>query len=596
MVTKEEIEKLINSTDMFALVSPYVKLIKSGSGYKGICPFHSEKTPSFSVSQEKHLAHCFSCGKGGNPIQFLMDIKHLNFIEAVKELAKINHMYLQIDDVKDPKSQEKEKYYALNDLANKLFTRNLLSTNEGQKAIKYLNERGLDIETIKEFSLGLAPRDGKMLYNLLKESNYLELDMVSCGLVKNNDNNYYDFFTNRIMFPIKDIRGNIIGFSGRTYKEDSNQAKYMNTYESLVFKKNLVLYNLDLAIDSITLNDRIILHEGYMDVIASYRSGLKEVVCSMGTSLTSGQINLIGKYTKNVIICYDSDNAGIKASFRAGELFLKSGFNVNLVKLDKTKDSDEYVKKYGLEAYKSYFLSHIISFIDYVYNEVTTNININDISSIENAKNNLFKYLKLYKSNLIWEKYLTNFAKFLNISLDSIKADFYKNDKIETNIVVNYPKEDKKEIKENNFKYAAIRIFDYAKSSKIKALEIDNYLEKDNRFIGLGPILGQLWQAIISFYQDNFYFDEEKFVLYLQEKNLYNDYYHMISLNEFYAKLNLPYSDSDLNECLESINKEARNIKLNNIQQSISMKIDEKLAKELTIKKFKLRQKCEQEK
>lgn len=596
MVTKEEIEKLINSTDMFALVSPYVKLIKSGSGYKGLCPFHSEKTPSFSVSQEKHLAHCFSCGKGGNPIQFLMDIKHLNFIEAVKELAKINHMDLQIDDVKDPKSQEKEKYYALNDLANKLFTRNLLSTNEGQKAIKYLNERGLDIETIKEFSLGLAPRDGKMLYNLLKESNYLELDMVSCGLVKNNDNNYYDFFTNRIMFPIKDIRGNIIGFSGRTYKEDSNQAKYMNTYESLVFKKNLVLYNLDLAIDSITLNDRIILHEGYMDVIASYRSGLKEVVCSMGTSLTSGQINLIGKYTKNVIICYDSDSAGIKASFRAGELFLKSGFNVNLVKLDKTKDSDEYVKKYGLEAYKTYFLNHIISFIDYVYNEVTTNININDISSIENAKNNLFKYLKLYKSNLIWEKYLTNFAKFLNISLDSIKADFYKNDKIETNIVVNYPKEDKKEIKENNFKYAAIRIFDYAKSSKIKALEIDNYLEKDNRFIGLGPILGQLWQAIISFYQDNFYFDEEKFVLYLQEKNLYNDYYHMISLNEFYAKLNLPYSDSDLNECLESINKEARNIKLNNIQQSISMKIDEKLAKELTIKKFKLRQKCEQNK
>ncbi len=593
MVTKEEIEKLINSTDMFALVSPYVKLIKSGSGYKGLCPFHSEKTPSFSVSQEKHLAHCFSCGKGGNPIQFLMDIKHLNFIEAVKELAKINHMDLQIGDVKDPKLQEKEKYYALNDLANKLFTRNLLSTNEGQKAIKYLNDRGLDIETIKEFSLGLAPRDGKMLYNLLKESNYLELDMVSCGLVKNNDNNYYDFFTNRIMFPIKDIRGNIIGFSGRTYKDDLNQAKYMNTYESLVFKKNLVLYNLDLAIDSITLNDRIILHEGYMDVIASYRSGLKEVVCSMGTSLTTGQINLIGKYTKNVIICYDSDSAGIKASFRAGELFLKNGFNVNLVKLDKTKDSDEYVKKYGLEAYKTYFLGHIISFIDYVYNEVTTNININDISSIENAKNNLFKYLKLYKSNLIWEKYLTNFAKFLNISLDSIKADFYKNDKIETNIVLNYPKEDKKEIKENNFKYAAIRIFDYAKSSKMKALEIDNYLEKDNRFIGLGPILGQLWQAIISFYQDNFYFDEEKFVLYLQEKNLYNDYYHMISLNEFYAKLNLPYSDSDLNECLESINKEARNIKLNNIQQSINMKIDEKLAKELTIKKFKLRQKCE---
>ncbi len=592
MVAREDINKLIEATDMYALVSPYVKLIKSGSGYKGLCPFHNEKTPSFSVSQEKHLAHCFSCGKGGNPIQFLMDIKNISFMEAVKELAKINHMELNIDDPNAKIEEERKKYYDLNLLAYNLFTRNLFMTNEGKKALAYLEGRGLDEETIKTFGIGLAPKDGKMLYNLLKESNFLELDMVDVGLVKNVNDNYVDFFVNRIMYPIRNERGKIIGFSGRDYT-GSSEAKYMNTIESPIFKKNLVLYNLDLAIPAISKNNRIILHEGYMDVIATYRSGLHEVVCSMGTALTTGQIKQISRFTKNVILSFDSDSAGIKATYRAAELFIKEGFNVNVLKIDKTKDSDEFVKKYGLKTYYDYFNSHITTFIDYVYNDIINNLNVNDIFNLENSKKNLFKYLNLYHSNIVLEKYLNLFSQKIGVSLNALLNDYNKlNNNLNYEpepIIPNIPKKNKEEI----YLYE-LRIFEYAKISKNKALEIDSKLEKGNNFVGFKPINERLWQELMNYYNIYDEFNEEDFITLLQSKNLYDDYYHMIEDNEKYKeKLDLPYSEIDLEECLNKLVSNSNKNKLNNLQKTIVEQSDLELKKELTIKKFQMRKKYE---
>ena len=595
MVAKEDIEKLIEATDMYALVSPYVTLQKSGSGYKGLCPFHNEKTPSFSVSQEKHLAHCFSCGKGGNPIQFLMDIKHLTFMEAVKELANINHFPLAIDDSQSQLEKEQKKYFAMNDLASELFVRNLFSTNEGQKALDYLHERGLDDETIKTFGLGLAPKDSKMLYNLLKQSGYIELDMVDCGLVKNNNDNYTDFFINRIMYPIKDLKNRILGFSGRTYLNNTSQAKYMNTIESPIFKKNLVIYNLNLALDAITKNNRVILHEGYMDVIATYRSGLQEVVCSMGTQLTSGQIAQIGRYTKNVILCLDSDAAGIKASYRAGELFIKQGFNVSVVKLDKTKDSDEYVKKYGLKEYYDYFTKHIESYVDYIYDDITTKLDTTNINQIEQAKKTLFSSLRLYNSNLVREKYLQKFADLLNISLNSLLEDFRQViPSQETPPVTSNRLQKDQLISPKADTVYEIRLFDYAKISKEQAMKIDNYLEQSNRFIGLNAANQQLWQALMSFYEEYASFDEEKFVLLVKEKNLYEQYFRIIEANEKYKKqLNIPYSDKDLEDCLKRLDVKAAKEKLASIQTSISTQDNLDLQRELTIKKFNMRKNYE---
>lgn len=586
-VAKEEIKKIIEATDMYALVSPYVKLQKSGSGYKGLCPFHNEKTPSFSVSQEKHLAHCFSCGKGGNPIQFLMDIKHISFLEAVKELADFNHIKIDLNSVDTKEELAKLKYYNLNNLAEKLFTRNLFSTNTGQLALDYLKGRGLDEETIKTFGIGLAPKDGNTLYNLLKQSNYLELDMVDASLVKNNGDKYQDFFINRITFPIKDVKGNIVAFSGRDYTNSSN-AKYMNSSETLVFKKNLLLYNLDLAINQITLNDRIILHEGYMDVIASYRAGLKEVVCSMGTSLTDGQIKQITRLTKNVILCYDSDNAGVTATIRAFTLLHKYNLNVSVVKLDKTKDSDEYVKKYGLKTYYEYFNTHIVSFIEYYFNELTNKLDINDIFKIEEVKTELFKYLKMYNSNIITDKYLNLFASKLGVSYSSLINDYDKNiTNITPNEISIKPKEIQKDI---GFKIYEIRLFDYAKSKREIAYQIDDFLEKDNNFLGVSEIYQQLWQTLMNFYSYNEIYNEELFNIILKEKKLYDNYYEMIlASDKFKARLDLEYNQKDLDECLNKIAKKAHKRKLNNLQNSINKQTDENLQKELTLKKFNMR-------
>ncbi len=590
-VAKDLITKIIEATDMHALVSPYVKLQKSGSGFKGLCPFHQEKTPSFSVSQEKHLAKCFSCGKGGSPITFLMEIKHISFIEAVKELADMNNIKVDFADSKNKANLELEKYYAMNELANQLFVRNLTSTKSGKVAYDYLLSRGLDDKTIAEFKIGLAPRDGKMLYNLLKQSQYLEIDMVNLGLVRNVDNDYQDFFVNRITFPICDSRGRIIAFSGRDYTNTS-QAKYMNSIETPVFRKNEVLYNLDLAINHISQKNRIILHEGYMDVIASYRSNLKEVVCSMGTQLTQNQINQIKRLTNNVIIAYDSDDAGIKATLRAGELLIKQGLNVSAVKLDKTKDSDEYVKKYGIDAYYNYFTSHIVSFIDYVFQVLFNNLDINNIIDVERVKGEFFNYLRLYNSNLVSEKYLVLLADKLGVSYNTINLDYGK---VNKNIIPTAPiNRDIKISKEKRINFYEYRIFDYAKSDINIAKEIDSFLEKNNNLVGLNQNILKLWQELINYYENNYYFQEEEFISILKQKNMYEVYYNMIEEAEkFKNSLDIPYSKKDLEDCLNKIASNANLNKLANLQKGIVDNSSDEVKKDLTLRKFELRKKCE---
>ena len=333
MPTQDEINRVIESTDMVDLVSPFVKLTKQGKSYKGLCPFHNEDTPSFVVSQEKHLAHCFGCGKGGNPINFLMQIKQISFNEALNELATKNGIKLT-NVVINKKSQDYTKYYEMMQLAAKFYEKNLTTTKSGLEALEYLHKRGLSDETIKMFKIGLAPNNVDALYKVLKDANYLELDMIDVGLIGHNDKGYYDIFSKRIMFPITDEMGNIIGFSGRIFNNnDPNQPKYVNTKETFLYKKGSVLYHLDLAKQEILRKKRVILHEGQMDVIAATSAGFKEAICSMGTALTEAQALVLKKYSSQAIICYDGDKAGIAASKKAINIFKKVGMTASLVLL-----------------------------------------------------------------------------------------------------------------------------------------------------------------------------------------------------------------------------------------------------------------------
>ena len=274
MATQEEIQKIEDATDIVKLVSNYVKLEKVGKNYKGLCPFHGEDTPSFVVSPEKNVAHCFGCGGGGSPIKFLEQIENIDFLTALEKLAKFNGIPFEAHS--RPKANEQlTKYYKIMQIAVNFYKKNFDSTEEGQKAREYLKARGLDDQTIEDFKIGLSPKPGDTLYQVLKDSNVLELDMSDVGVVDKSNDRYYDLFSNRIMFPIYNEDGNPIGFSARIYNsKDKNNPKYINSRETILYKKANVIFNLQNAKGNIMRNKRIILHEGQMDVIAAYRSGL----------------------------------------------------------------------------------------------------------------------------------------------------------------------------------------------------------------------------------------------------------------------------------------------------------------------------------
>lgn len=583
MISKEDIQKLIEATDMVALVSPYTKLIKSGSGYKALCPFHHEDTPSFNVSQEKHLAYCFGCHKGGDPIKFLMEIKHIDFMEAVRELAKINNMPLALEPVNQVDLQN-EKYYKLNALAQEFYTRNLWTTKSGEEALNYLRKRGLSDDEIKEFKIGLAPKERDILYKVLKDSGFLELDMVDAGLVKASGDGYTDVFTKRIMYPLEDEKSRVLGFSGRIYLPDDKMAKYMNTTDTPVFKKNMVIYNLNRALGTIKDKNRVIVHEGFMDVIATYRAGLKEVVCSMGTQLTQNQIRVLRRYTKNVILAFDSDKAGILATYRAKDMFEAEGFSVKVFEIKNAKDSDEYVFKYGKDKYVEFFNNNLLDALDYTYNTLIKGINLQDNDKVESVKEQIFILLKKKQSAIIADKYLKRLASDLNISLDVLYRDYnYSRYAIPTPSI-------KRKEKKPAVVVASlfeVRLFEYAKASKEYAMYLDSLFTQENLLVGFDELNQRIWYALMDHYQHYNDFSEEKFIEDLKVQNLYDKYHDNIQILN---KLPLPYNKEEREECLERLKMVAKTRQSEIIQNNIK-NAEPKLGFELLNRKYDLRKK-----
>ncbi len=575
MASKLDIERIIESTDIVQLVSEFVPLQKSGANFKGLCPFHNEKTPSFTVSPDKKIAHCFSCKKGGNAIQFLMDIKNITFNQAINELAKRNSINLE-EYIEDKKTPQYTKYYEITKISKQFYQRNLHQTESGQIALEYLHKRGLDDETIKMFGIGLASNKMDVLYKVLKDLNYLELDMMDLGLIRKGDNGYYDLFTKRIMFPICDEEGNVVAYSGRIFNnDDKNQAKYINSPETFLYKKGLILYNLNMAKQAILKNKRVILHEGQMDVIASVKSGLSEAVCTLGTALTDAQTKLLKKYTNDVIICYDGDNAGISASIKAIEMFNKYQINVKLVLLPDKLDPDDYVKKYGNEAYLKYFNDNIIDSMEYRYLIALKDKNLKDNNVVEEIKNEIFSSINSLKSNTIKEVYLNKLANDLKVSFAALNNDYnyhYKRVRV-SNYVENSFEVEKnqnyyyEEVKTSEYNYILheLRIFDYAKITKEKAIYIDSKgiidaLSDDNQ---------KIWFKLIENYYDKYQvFDNARFlnVLNEQERNIYIE---NIKVQQNIKHIQVEYTDADLEEVLKALLKNKDKKSLDSLSNAI---------------------------
>ena len=348
-VPESKIEEIRSSASIVDVISGYVQLRKRGRNYIGLCPFHSEKTPSFTVSEDKQIFHCFGCHAGGNVFKFLMDYEKISFIEAVQELAGQLGINIEYESTPgDEKQSEQEVFYDINTEAAKYFYNNLHNSDEGGIARKYLQERKIKSQTIKTFGLGYALRGWENFLNFVKE-NKLDIDkVVELGiLIKSDDGRYHDRFAGRLIYPIFSPNGRVVAFAGRILDEREKAAKYLNSPESSVYIKGRILYGLSFAKDEIRKLDKAILVEGYMDLISLFQAGIKNVVAVSGTALTEEQVQLLSRYTKNVVLLFDADAAGIKASKRSIELLLKKDIEVKIATLPAGEDPDSYVNKYG---------------------------------------------------------------------------------------------------------------------------------------------------------------------------------------------------------------------------------------------------------
>ncbi|MDX9872366.1 MAG: DNA primase [Clostridia bacterium] len=350
-IPEEFINDLRHRVDIVSVIGEYVLLKKQGRNYSGLCPFHAEKTPSFTVSPDKQFYHCFGCGKGGNVFSFLMEKNGLSFPETVEFLAKRAGLALPVADVSPERARReslKKRYYHINEITAKYYQQSLLSPS-GREALKYLQGRGLENKVIEKFMLGYASSEWDDLSKYLAAGGVREEEMLALGLaVKAKNGNLVDRFRSRIMFPIMDESGRFIAFGGRiTDNTDKTQAKYLNSPETALFSKGRNLYGLHLARAGIREQDRVILMEGYMDVITAVQHGLSNVVGTLGTALTVEQARLLMRYTYNTHICFDADAAGQKAALRGLDLLQEQGCNVSVITIPEAKDPDEFIRKEG---------------------------------------------------------------------------------------------------------------------------------------------------------------------------------------------------------------------------------------------------------
>ncbi len=401
--SREMIKKIKSENSIRNVVSQYVTLMSKGNHLVGLCPFHNEKTPSFTVYPEKGSFYCFGCGAGGDVITFIQHIENLNYIDAVKLLAERSGVNIIEDNGDNYYEKLKNKILDINKETAR-FYRNYLKSANGKWALEYLLGRGLTTQTIEEFGLGCAPKDWNKLISYLKNKGYTEFEIAKADLVAKSQKTgrYYDRFRNRIIFPIKDVRGNVIAFSSRRNPEEKDSAKYMNSSDTFAYKKRYNLFGINLAKNH--CDDFMILVEGNMDVISLHQAGFKNAVAPLGTSLTEEQTKLITKYTKEVFLLFDADSAGQKAITRATKLFETTGISVRVVVIHDAKDPDEFIRNNGPDAFKS-LIDTAVGAIEYKLLCAEKEIEINSDTS------------KL--------KYLSRAAEIIASSDDVLERDIY---------------------------------------------------------------------------------------------------------------------------------------------------------------------------
>lgn len=558
-ISNEEITEIRKKADIVEVIGSYINLAPQGKNYFGICPFHNDHSPSLSVSREKQIYKCFTCLASGNVFTFVQNYENISFIEAVKKVAdKINYKL----DIKDKIVNKNSKYYELMDLSNKIFVNNL-NSNLGLKAKEYLiNERHLSEEAIKEFNIGLALNDNN-LNKLLSSKGYSDKDIIEMSLANKTDNGLLDMFRNRITFPICNHEGKIIAYSARIYQNEDT-SKYINSKESVIFKKGYTFYNYDKCRLEALKSKSVILVEGQMDAIRVYTSGFKNVIASMGTAITSNHISLLKKFNAKVILMMDNDNAGEKSTILNGEELIKNNIEVSVVRLTGEKDPDSFILKNGADAFRD-ALKGEISFFDFKLRYLKKDKNLNKADELAEYINKIIDELNKSDDDILKSVTINKIAEDYNIDKKILEGKLVKITPRIDSVVVK-----RKRPKLNQYHQAAEAILylmmNDPKFIRKYKIELNYFPEEKYKLIA---------NDILAYKEINGEFDIADFMTYINDLEYKEDIYRI--LNDYQDKI-LP---EEFDNFVAIINKWIRESKIDKLKEQLKNETDVKKQEEL---------------
>lgn len=556
MFSSSELGEIRNSVDIVDVVSSYINLTAHGKNYFGVCPFHDDHSPSMCVSKEKQIYTCFVCGATGNVFQFIKEYENISFAEAVRKVATIGGIDVKIDEMKPIKKES--VLYDIYDLSNKIYQLNL-NTSKAVTAREYLKKRGIDDNTIKEFGIGLALIKGNIAEALIKKG-FDESDIIKSGLADKNNYGLNDLYHNRIMFPLWDLKGKVVGFSGRIFN-DENAPKYINSRETEIFKKGELLYNYHRARNECRRKNEVIIMEGFMDVICAYTHGITNVVAAMGTAITSANAHLISRMAKNIILCFDGDDAGILAANACTNELLKLDVFPSIVVLDKTKgkDPDEYIRNNGIEAFKEKIM-HPLSVMEFKEFFNKRGIDMGDSSSKALYVKKMINEIDNITDSVLKEITISKLANETGLSADFIKSQLKNNIVKETTIIP-----EKKEQNLLKYEKAEMNLIYYMlKDSKV-------ILQYDARKIYLPTEKYRfLVREICAYYQKYGNINIADFLTFIGENT------EMVKVMGSITALDLrdEYSKDEIEDYMNAINDYNKEEEIKNLKQKMKNSID----------------------
>lgn len=498
-----DIKSKVNIVDV---ISEYLPVEQKGKNYFAICPFHDDHNPSMSISPEKQIYTCFVCGASGNVFNFVANYEKVSFVSAVKKVAQKAGINLNInvkDDYK-PKDTKYDKYYKMFDITNKYYQNNIKSVY-GKKAIEYLHNRKIDDDIINEFEIGLSMNDNNVS-KLLEKKGYDVNELIDIGLCGKKDNFIYDIFRNRIMFPLYNLDGKPVGFSGRIYNGEED-SKYVNSKESIIFKKGNLLYNYHRALSHAREKHQIIVVEGFMDVIRLYTIGIKNVVATMGTAITKEHANLLMKLSKNIVLCFDGDKAGEKATISALDALEKIGITPKIIRLEDDLDPDDYIIKKGSDAYLTH-LNNPMSSVVFKINIDKSKTNFNDYNEISTYLKNVSKELEKIDDKVVYELTINKLSKETGVSCDTINDMVKSMPKNEIKVITK-----RTSLKKDKYQKAEEYLVHYMLRNVDAVLIYQNNVSYLN-----DPILSKIAMQILEFYEINRYINITDFTVFLEDK------------------------------------------------------------------------------